>query len=898
MQHVSVTHIRQPFNVEVSKTSAQAGCTLQELAPRGHVICRVNGGPGFVSRKQWAYDTRPGDIVEFIEYPADADEYGGIIQIAVATVVAVYTGNYELIALAFASVFASVINEPDVNTPQEQAAQFAGANGLQGNAARLYDPVPKLVGRRKFFPPYAAQPYQEFNESNEQFLFALFAVTNGRLDVERTLIDDTDITHFQDVLTINYLQPGDAPTLVLPNVINSLEVGSQEFLTGTIVGPFVACGAGFTVKQLGIDIVAPRGLGTADSDGNVSGLEVSLRIDIAEVNAFGTRITPFSILQTETFTRASREVQRISFKYDIDPPRRIQVRITRMDVKSTNIRVLNDLVWAGMRAYLNEPAPLNPNVTHLEVVMRSSKQLSGVSQNRIGIVGTGHVAEVLSDGTRGSERASRNPAEILADLWLSPTWGEGLPIDRVDMATLYQMKVLCDARQDRFDYVFESAQDADSAAQLIAGSFRARAFRRGGVRTLWRDQKTPLPRSAFHTRNTRPGSMVDEELLPQDRMPDGYIIEFMDGRSWNYGAPIECPAPGVDVMQDPQRVRIEGVTGRIHATREGLYMAARLAYRRRTVGCVTEMQGVLSTCGTAVRWQTEHMRYWKAGDVVDWDADALLMTLSEPVDWSQGTKQIVLQLDDNTLTEPIGVTPGPLTTQVVLAEDPGFTPLTDDGYRDRTQYLLGAPGVEELIAKITNVNDGGIEQGAQLYEIGAFVDDDRVHDADLSLLPAPGEIQDPVDPGEDTGGGGTLPVVYLPDRVIDKHLRSDFTTEVSVWFTLGGNGVLTTSGNAPGPTPSTANQWLYVSPVDTTITNQFEVMVTRLSGSIDAGDLDPVSSALDTWLSLDADRTWSITTTDDHKDIQLQVQIREIATGLVQVSAFFSLSVTLITAGG
>lgn len=884
-QMASITYLEEPGGRQTGACQVPVGTALRDTVrkPKGLQICRLNGGPKYLSQKDWGYRLRPHDTVEWIDYPAGGDDDGpGLLQLVVAFAVAIGSQNPYPILLAFATTALTwMLDKPQ--TTEVEGLSPTYATGLQGNQARLYSVVPKICGRHQSFPPFASQPYQEFDANGEQYLYVLLALGIGNHEIERVLIDDTDINHFSDVLTATYLPPGTQPTAVRANVINSPEVAGQDMLTGEYIGGFSACGPRALAASISIDIAAPQGLGLQDSSGNVGSLEVRWRVEIRSLNEFGSALTPWSVLANETRTAADREPQRWTSTYVLSSPIRPEIRIVRVDVKSSNARALNDLTWTGMRAYLQDAAPLNPAVAHFEVVMRASKQLSGVSQNRISVIATGMCRELLSDLTFGAEIATRNPAHWLADLWTSTTWGEGLDESEVDLQTLYDLSVIWAERQDRFDYIFDTAVDADTAAQIIAEAGRARCFRRGGVRTLARDQLTTLPRTAFTTRNTLPGSMSFKEELPRDDTPDGVIMEYFDNRAWDFGRPIECPCPGVVTMQRPVRIRKAGITGRIHATREGLFEAAKIALRRQSVEAIAEMPGSLPTFGSLVRWQSEVSR-WQSGDVVDWDVDTLTMRITEPPSWGSADKYIVLIRDDGTPTDPIRVLPGALTTEVLLDSAPDFTPTTEDGTRDRTQYLLGGLDDDEMLVKVNGIEDGGSQDGAALYKISAFVDDARIHAADNAYLPSPGEIQDPIDtsPGDD--GGGTSPVVNLTNLTL---IGVSTSSGAAASYTLRNDGTAHAyyTGDLSGSLDADVEeQWLYVQPVEVSVTEQFEVRATviYIVGSI-------TGPAFDVWHSLDTTRVWEAVPGSTSDGARIRFEIRDVATLTVQDSALIDL---------
>lgn len=879
--NVTSVHIREPFAQEVGRASFPIGTTIRSSMPasRGRMICRLNGGPLYVPRSAWDTRLGAGDIVEWEEHPSGGENGGNLLQLALAFVVSIATENPAPLLLAMAGV-ASNFFLNDRATDELKQASPTYSTGLQGNQARLYSVVPKICGRHHTFPPFAAQPYQEFGDDGEQYLYCLLALGIGNHEIERILIDDTDINHFADVLTAEYLPPGTPPTTVIPNVINSPEVGNQDMLTGVYIGGFSVCAPRSIASHVGVDVIAPFGIGIQDAEtGNFGNLTVTWRVEVRPINEFGTATGPWTVLATESRTVASREPQRWSVKYELDEPARVEVRLVRTDVKSANARHLNDLAWASMRAYLDGAVTLNPNVAHIEVVMRSSKQLSNVSQNRIGVIATGMCRELLPDGTLSSDEiASRNPADWLADLWTSTIWGEGLDESKCDLATLAAYKAIWAARQDRFDYVFDTATSAEDAGQIIAEAGRARCFRRGGVRTIVRDQLATLPRTAFTTRNTIPGSMYANEVLPDEDVADGLIVEYFDNRSWNFGQPLECPAPGVTSMTRPMRVRLRGITGATHAKREGLYRAARMVLRRRTVECVTEMQGILPAFGSLVRWQSETTR-WQSGDVVSWDEATLTMRLSEPPDWSVSPQHIVFIGDDGLPTTPIAVTPGALSTSVTLASAPTITIVTDDGTRDRTQYIVGGLGDDEELVKVSSIEDGGTSaEGAQLYRITAFVDDDRVHEADNAYLPNPGEIQDPIDTSPGEAGGGTTPVVNILSYEAFSSGNGtqvwEFRADGTVWHNF-------TTGAAYA---QISEQWLYVSPVEAPVAQLFEVYFELItSAGDDVIGLDNMGS----WLPCGTvDYVFGGTTaTESISLVEFFVYVRDAATQTLQGQA-------------
>ncbi len=890
---------------------APVGEPIASTAPQGAgvLVCRLNGE--WLLRESWGRPVFPGDVVEWYELPQDKDDLRGALQLA-ALVVAIINpmgyGAYIALGLSIASSVLLPMEGPAQREERKTSPTYS--TSLSANEARLYEAIPKICGRHQVYPPYAGRPYYEYDENGDQYLYALLVVGEGNHIIERKLVDDTDLNHFQDVLVSTYLAPSVQPALVQANVVTAPEVTGQNMLTARYIGGFAACRPKFTATHIGIDVIAPRGLGLADSGGTIGDITVTWRVEVRALNEFGVATTPWEIIATETRTVADSKTQRWSVKYELDAPIRPEVRIVRTDVRNDSIRALHDIQWAGLRAYLAQAATLNAHTAHLEIVMRASEQLSGITQSRISVIAQAMCRTWHPDTGWSAEVPTRNPAWWIADLASSPTWGLGLTDERIDLQTLYELSLVWEARQDRFDYVFDSRMGAWDALQIIARAGRARVFRpSGGVLSVARDQVEDLPVTAFTARNAQPASMVTSEVLPEVDTPiDGVIVEYFDNRQWDW-LPIECPGPGVVSMNNPIRVRLPGVTGAKQAEREGLYEAASLMWRPRTATCTTEMQGVLPAYMSPVRWQPETPGYGQTGDVAFWDAEELVMGLSEKPIWGAETLYITLIRDDGSLTDPVAVSPGPTEWDVVLPAVPDFVLVLDDGTRERPKFLLGGLTTGDELVKVTRISDGGrSEAGEQLYKIEGLIDDDRVHEVDNHLLPGPGVIQDPVDGGAEVETGpDILLLVVLNDHSFKKQQMTGTHELINVYSTiqlLNDGRLRRDPANVPDYIPGvpadwyehTAAEWIFTSPVEVSEAGLFEVYVELLDGELTTGTLD-------TWLPLDTTRTWTVSRVGEGSGFGvtralLRFSIRLASTEVIQDVAIIELEAAAIFSFG
>lgn len=876
------------------------GVPIRSMAPvpRGLLVCRVNGE--WLSRESWDSRTRNGDVIEWHDRLQDSDDFRSILQIATLIVAFAFPAY---LPWALAANFAYNLLVPITFTapPRPQSTGDVFTTGLNGNEARLDQPIPKLCGRREYTPPFACKPYTEFrpkageadpNLNNDQYIYVLYAVGIGNHDVVAKLAN-TPISRFADVLIANYLPPGTPPSTIVvdgqtigveANTTTAPEVSRQVLESGKYVGGFAACASRRTCKAIGIDIEATRGLG------KTAALTVSWRVEFREINDFGQIQSDWAVLgPDESRTAFTSTPQRWSVRYELDTPARVEIRVVRIDTKDTDPAALHEIAWTGLRAYLAEPALLNEHTAHYELVMRSSEQLSSFASRDLRLIGKAHARTLDADLNWQPEVHTRKAAWWILDLATSSTWGMGRPDNRVDLQSFYDLAQVNEERQDNFDWIFETTMSAWDAMQLIARTCRARVFRRNGVLSVARDALADLPVTAFTPRNCNPRMGIDEKLRNR-KTPDGYIIEYEDHRNSEWTS-IECPCPGVTVMTNPVHMKIEGIVGATHAEREGLYHAADLLYRPRIASWTTEMQGMLPAYMSPVDFLPDIQGYGNSGDVCFWDEDTLVMGLSEPPDWSAAPLYLTLIRDDGTLTDDVLVTAGPTEWDVVLPAAPDFELVLDDGTRERPKYLIGA---KDLV-KVLSITDGGkTEEGAQLYNLTGVIDDERVHTVDEHLLPGEGEVQDePEDVDEDTGGGaggGTIVLVAINDGAIGGGSASNLG--VSGAYTLQNDGtiqfLLTTDGVTNDFSYLFAHQWLRFGPYDLPTASLFEArfhLVSSTNAGVYGGSL---TGTMDTWLPLSSNQgivvDYPASAGDGLEMYVVLVEIRDVATATVQDS--------------
>jgi hypothetical protein len=299
------------------------------------------------------------------------------------------------------------------------------------------------------------------------------------------------------------------------------------------------------------------------------------------------------------------------------------------------------------------------------------------------------------------------------------------------------------------------------------------------------------------------------------------------------------------------------------------------------------MEGMLPAYLDAVLWQPDILSYGATGDVVTISGTTL--TLSEPV--PDTTTRIALMRSDGTVWGPTTCTVL-AANQVQVSTAPDFVVLTAGAGRERTKFVAGTTAAVDTAAetvRIAAISDGGKRDGVQYWRIDAAIDDDRVHSADVALLPGEGVTQDPIDDGTISGGGGGGGSGIIIDlrnaEYVD--IQDNLIAQASILLELRNNGRLFTTNGAAIVTEF-AGQWTPAQPIAGTTADDYEVRVSLISGdALTAGTLD-------TWLNLGTTRSWERSQSVlGSSSSLLKFEIRDAA-GVIQDTADIRLSSTLV----
>ncbi|MCA1907940.1 MAG: phage tail protein, partial [Magnetospirillum sp.] len=603
-----------------------------------------------------------GDIVTVIRWPMGGGGGGGggknplrtVLTIAVL-VASIYLGPMAAVAMgytatgtaaAMATAAIAMVGSVLVNTvvpapkPSIPSMSWGGSGAIpaasptyslqaQGNQARLGQPIPVIYGRHLIYPDLASEPYQDY-VGGEQFLYQLHVIGQGEYEIGQIRIEDTPISSFEEVQT-EIVPPGGRVTLFDPDVITAAEVAGQELVAPNLlasgddgfVGPFTANPVDTSAGALGIDVVMPRGLYYANDGGGLDTRTVQWRVDARPVDENGDPLAEWSVLGNESQTAATNSAIRLSYRYTVAPGR-YEVRLKRLDTKDTAERAGHEIRWAALRAYLIGQPDFGA-VTLLAVKMRATDNLSQRSSRMINVIATRKLPVWSASGGWSVPQTTRSIAWAFADA-CKAQYGGKLADARIDLKALLALDAVWTARGDSFDAVFDTSMTVWEALTRIARCGRAVPIQQGGIVRIIRDQPQAIPVAMFGPRNIVKGSFKIKYVMPGEDTADAVTVEYFSSRTWK---PDETTAKLPDSQGDnPAKVNLFGCTGKDHAQREGLYIAANNRYRRRLVTFRTELEGMIPTYGDLVAVTHDMPRWGLGGEVIGHQGDVL--ALSEP----------------------------------------------------------------------------------------------------------------------------------------------------------------------------------------------------------------------------------------------------------------------------
>ncbi|MFG1198486.1 host specificity factor TipJ family phage tail protein, partial [Xanthobacter aminoxidans] len=617
--------------------------------------------------------------------------------------------------------------------------------GKQANSARLLQSIPVSYGRVKRAPDYAAVPWSEYI-GNDEYLNILLSEGCGRYSREQILMDDTILwdaatgvnPEFTGV-SVAFYEPGEEVTLFPVNVYSSPEVSGQELPKPAdgYVGGFISAPAGTTTTDLALDVAAPGGLYTTNSDGDRRPFFVPIVAEYRPVNDLGAPTGGWSQLLAESLGGVTNKPKRWSFKVTVAPGR-YEVRLKRSSAPSTDSNVSDTIVWMGLRAFLSG-ARAFAGVSTIALRLKATQQLTSAAAQALKVIET-RILPVWS-GSAWVEQPTRSPAWAFWDMATNTDYGARRSAAKVDLQGVLALAATAAARGDCFDYEFTSSVGVPEAFDTALATVRAKHRWAGDMLTLVRDEWRAVPSMLLTDRETVRGTFaVDYEFASSDAA-DAVIVEYVDETTWQAE---EVQYPAAVVAENPMRMQIPGIAQRAQAYREAGFHYRQNVYRRVRPSVTTEHDGRLISLGEHVQIQSDLPGAWGAAGVVAARAGATL-TLEPPPAWAgAGQHYVVLRDRTGAAFGPVKCARGGSDALCVL--DAADLAIVETAQGQTLAAVLARAEGSELPTFAHGMGSAwqrrcialsGAPNGDRV-SLTFVVDDPRVHDDDGAPDPLPG----------------------------------------------------------------------------------------------------------------------------------------------------------------
>jgi hypothetical protein len=592
------------------------------------------------------------------------------------------------------------------------------------NAARIGEPIPVVYGTVLTTPDYVAQPYSFFSWSQSsvssqlyngiQYLDILMCVGHGDIDVDDVFVGDTNTDRIDSgIVTWRAFRPSqhqsDLGVIAAAmgggfheNVITSAEVGNQEFMkAGDSAGFFTVGKPGQVGSKLQIDIVFPGGAFDPDSSGDIKGRETDFNIIYQEVDdndaAIGAEIVIgivtntsagvtvtgpniTNIVTSSTTTKNRAELTspiRRSYMITTWKTSRWAVKVVRVSGAPNASNGGDRFVWAGLKMYADYPAgDVYGDVTLLAARIKASQGLGSNASVRVRCKATRR----LASPTGGTAVASTNAADAFADVFVDTTYGAARPRAELDTATLTTLRTEWAAYQ--FNHVFRAPGTVWEALRTITTPFAAEPLPLGALMSVAQDGVKAVRSALFTDANIVAGSLTIAYSFDEEGAADGVEIEYLDPKDFreNYAL-----YPSTSLR--PNRYALPGVTNAAHAAQYARLTWQRTQLQRKRVTFDTELEGLILQMGDRIGIAHNVPRWGDSGLVIA--VDGTTLTVDHDLDWSAGTKQILLRRPDGSVTDPITVIRGDRDNKIVLPSSPPTTINYDNDF-EYTAFTFGS----------------------------------------------------------------------------------------------------------------------------------------------------------------------------------------------------------------
>mgnify|MGYP001809972390 CR=1 FL=1 len=611
-------------------------------------------------------------------------------------------------ALSVATYFVSQAFAPKTPSGIKGTRRTVYEISTDQNSARIGEAIPVVYGTVLTTPDYVSQPYTWFSWSQAnngeplngiQYLDVVMCVGQGNIDVTDVFVGDTDVTTLAaGVVTWQAFRPSQHGSVMgniaaamgagfFENLVTSTEVSNQELAQNGDETGFYATGKpGQKGNRFQLDFTCPNGLYFVTTDpGDVRWMSVNLLISWVELDDNDNQVgSTFS--QTVTLSTSAPGTDdnivltspvRRTYTITASKSARWAVKVRRTSNATRPQKGNSQTVWTGLKLIADYPTtPVYGNVTLLAARIKASRGVGPDATVRLRVKCTRRLARP----TGGSESASTSGADAFADVFVNAVYGAARPRAELDTATLTTLRSSWSSYQ--FNHVFRDRITVWEALRTIATPFGAEPLPVGQVMSVAQDSVKPVRSALFTDANIVAGSMVVSYSFDEEGAADGVEIEYLDPRDFRQSYAL-WPTSALR----PDRFSVPGITAAAHASEYARLTWQRSQLQRKRVRFDTELEGLILQMGDRIGVSHNVPKWGDGGLVIGVSGNTL--TVDHNLDWSGGTKQMLLRAPDGSVSSAITVTRGSRDNLVVLPSAPPVT-VNVDNENDYTSFAFGS----------------------------------------------------------------------------------------------------------------------------------------------------------------------------------------------------------------
>lgn len=564
------------------------------------------------------------------------------------------------------------------------------------NKANPYGPVPRVYGRARIFPPYAAVPYSEASGS-DQYIRLLFDLGYGPLNISEMKIGTVPLDQFEGV---EYeFRPGydnDAPITLYSNTVHE-DVYSIQL-----------------VKDVSRTVVSRADADEITGDISFSGLvlfsgtnsRVERTVEVKVEYRLADTADPWTLDQTYVIKAATEQVYRHTFRIVLPARGKYEVKFTRLTNDNTDTAARDDSFLSSLRSITYTPPTVPAGHALLAMRIKASRQLNGTVQT------FSCVAEAMLPRWDGSQwlaaAVTRNQAWAALDVMRGKGNKRPRPDAALDLASWLAFANFCDQADQngepkfQFDAVFDGRTTVLEAVNDILATARATLtiMPSGKYGVVWDDVQS-VPVQMFTPRNSW-GFSGKRGFV---EFPHALKCRFVDPeKDWSQNE-VHVYADGYDKDTATlyETMDMFGVTRKSQAWRDGRYHMAVALARPDVYTLFADIEHLACRRGSLIRVAHDVPRWglhWgrikavttnESGDVLSVDVDetcafstgktyAMRIRRTQQVDQVYGT---IVAFAEATETKTI-----PFATPLPAANAPAAGDVFAFGEADRETSLF------------------------------------------------------------------------------------------------------------------------------------------------------------------------------------------------------------------